>query len=104
MVYIHNILLVYHFLCIATFVEEIKSYPFGCMHVVYIHNILLVYHILCTATFVEEIKTYPFGLLVDGSNNTGVQKLNPLTVRVLDTKIIEVTTQLHYLRSSLWYS
>ena len=36
MVYIHNILLVYHFLCIATFVEEMKTYPFVCMHVVYI--------------------------------------------------------------------
>ena len=27
------------------------------------------------------MKTYPFGLLVDGSNDTGVEKLNPLTVQ-----------------------
>lgn len=46
------------------------------------------------ATLVEQMKTYPFGLLVDGSNDTGVEKLNPLTVRVLDVKRMEVTTQL----------
>ena len=49
---------------------------------------------LCIVTLVEEMKTYPFGLLMDVSNDTGVEKLNPLTIRVLDLRIMEVTTQL----------
>ena len=60
----------------------------------YIHNILSVYLFLCIATLVEEMKIYPFGLLMDVSNDTGVEKLIPLTIRVLDLRIMEVTTQL----------
>ena len=41
-----------------------------------------------------KMKTYPFGLLVNGSNDTGVEKLNPLTVRVLDLNKMEFITQL----------
>ena len=40
------------------------------------------------------MKIFPFGLLVDGSNDTGVEKLNPLTVRILDINKMQVTTQL----------
>lgn len=40
------------------------------------------------------MKAYPFGLLVDGSNDTGVEKLNPLTVRILDVKKMQVSTKL----------
>jgi len=35
-------------------------------------------------TLVEEMKGNPFSLLVDGSNDTGVEKLNPLTVKIFD--------------------
>ena len=31
---------------------------------------------------IEVIKTRPYSLAVDGSNDTGLQKMNPLTVRV----------------------
>ena len=34
----------------------------------------------------------PFSLLVDRSNDVGVEKLNPLTVRIFDDTTREVTT------------
>ena len=40
------------------------------------------------------MKTVPYSLLVDGSNDTGVEKLNPLTVKVFDPVEKQVTTQL----------
>ena len=42
----------------------------------------------------EEMKKNPYSLLVDGSNDSGVEKLNPLTVRVLDMEILQVSTRL----------
>ena len=42
----------------------------------------------------EEMKKNPYSLLVDGSNDSGVEKLNPLTVRPLDMEIKQVSTQL----------
>lgn len=40
------------------------------------------------------MKVDPFSLLVDGSNDTGLEKLNPLTVRIFDSATNKVTTQL----------
>ena len=34
--------------------------------------------------FVAHMKEYPFALAVDGSNDIGLQKMNPLTVRIFD--------------------
>lgn len=35
---------------------------------------------------VETIKESPFSLLTDGSNDTGLEKMNPLTVRIFDIR------------------
>lgn len=48
----------------------------------------------CTASLVEDMHINPFSLLVDGSNDTGVEKLNPLTVRIYDNSKRQVTTHL----------
>ena len=40
------------------------------------------------------MKIDPFSLLVDGSTDTGLEKLNPLTVRIYDNSTKMVTTQL----------
>ena len=40
------------------------------------------------------MKLQPFSLLIDGSNDTGVEKLNPLTVKIYDVQQWQVTTQL----------
>ena len=39
-------------------------------------------HMQCTASLVDDMHVSPFSLLVDGSNDTGVEKLNPLTVKL----------------------
>lgn len=46
------------------------------------------------AALVEEMKANPFSLLVDGSNDTGLEKLNPLTVRIFDINRRQVVTHL----------
>jgi len=40
------------------------------------------------------MKGNPFSLLVDGSNDTGVEKLNPLTVKIFDINRRQVVTHL----------
>ena len=40
------------------------------------------------------MKNGPYSLSTDGSNDTGVEKLNPLTVRIFDVNRRQVTTQL----------
>ena len=40
------------------------------------------------------MKNNPFSLLVDGSNDTGVEKLNPLTVKIFDITRQKVVTHL----------
>ena len=37
---------------------------------------------------------HPFSLLIDGSNDTGMEKLNPLTVKIFDDQKGQVTTHL----------
>ena len=36
------------------------------------------------------MKQFPFSLLVDGSNDTGLENLNPLTVKIFDVKRSQV--------------
>jgi len=40
------------------------------------------------------MKVYPFSLLVDGSNETTVEKVNPLTVKIFDVERKQVVTHL----------
>ena len=40
------------------------------------------------------MKGQPYSLLVDGSNDSGLEKLNPLTVKIYDIQQSQVTTQL----------
>ena len=40
------------------------------------------------------MKQFPFSLLVDGSNDTGLEKLNALTVKIFDVKWSQVVTHL----------
>ena len=35
---------------------------------------------------VENMKAYPFSLLVDGSNDSSLEKINPLTVKIFGVK------------------
>lgn len=46
------------------------------------------------AELVEVMKTNPYSLLVDGSNDTGVDKLNPLTVKIFDIQRSQAHTYL----------
>ena len=62
------------------------------------------YEIYCTHIFlhvstyidalVESMKSEPFSLLIDDSNDTSLDKVNPLTVRIYDVSKRQVTTQL----------
>ena len=40
------------------------------------------------------MKEQPFSLAVDGSNNSGIQKMNPVTVRIYDSDTGHVGTRL----------
>ena len=42
----------------------------------------------------EDTKANSYGLLVGGSSDTGLEKLNPLTVRIFDTRRSRVVTHL----------
>ena len=42
---------------------------------------------------VESMKSDPFAIAIDGSSDTGIEKMNPLTVRVFDKTRHVVTTQ-----------
>ena len=35
---------------------------------------------------VTQMKSQPFTLAIDGSNDTGLRKMNPLTVRIFDSE------------------
>ena len=45
-------------------------------------------------SLVEHMKSEPFSLATDGSNDSGLQKMNPLTVRFFDVNRGRVITQL----------
>eukprot|EP00118_Oscarella_pearsei_P009420 m.54316 g.54316 ORF g.54316 m.54316 type:complete len:171 (+) comp34346_c0_seq6:639-1151(+) len=44
------------------------------------------------AELVEEMKNAPFSLVIDGSNDNGLQKMNPVTVRIFDSKELHCVT------------
>ena len=46
------------------------------------------------ASLTEKMKVNPFSLLIDGSNDTGLEKLNPLTVKIFDESTNKVITEL----------
>ena len=43
---------------------------------------------------ITTMKSQPYALAIDGSNDTGLSKMNPLTVRFYDVRRGLVTTQL----------
>ena len=45
------------------------------------------------ASLIDIMKHNPYSLATDGSNYTGLQKMNPLTVRIFDTNRGCVTTR-----------
>ena len=45
------------------------------------------------ATLIDIMKNNPFSLATDGSNDSGLQKMNPLTVRIFDTNRGCITTR-----------
>ena len=49
---------------------------------------------VCTAALIEVMKSHPFSLAVDRSNDTGVEKLSPLTVRFYDVSWRRVSSHL----------
>lgn len=58
------------------------------------NHYILVFHINTVAALTDNMKRKPFSLLVDGSSDTSIEKLNPLTVRIYDDTKRQVTTQL----------
>ena len=46
------------------------------------------------ASLVETMKSSPFTLVIDGSNDNGLEKMNPLTVRIFDLEHKKVITNL----------
>jgi hypothetical protein len=46
----------------------------------------------CHKYVVEHCKTHPFSLGIDGSNDTGVEKMNPVTIRIFDVNSSKVVT------------
>ena len=47
-----------------------------------------------TDSLIQSMKASPFSLSVDGLNDTGLEKLNPLTVTIYDVNRQQVSTQL----------
>lgn len=61
------------------------------------------------ASLIDSMKRNPFSLDTDGSNDTGLQKMNPLTVRIFDanrgcvtTRFLDVSNLSIYSRSNLF--
>lgn len=48
---------------------------------------------LFRAALVEAMRNGPFTVAIDGSNDTGLEKMNPMTVRCFDDSCGEVVTQ-----------
>ena len=42
---------------------------------------------------IERMKIHPFSISIDGSNDAGLKKMNPTTVRIFDSKENRVVTQ-----------
>ena len=41
----------------------------------------------------ENMKAHPFSISIDGSNDTGLEKMNPMTIRIYDEKNGKIVTQ-----------
>ena len=51
---------------------------------------------------VAQMKSQPFALAIDGSNDNGLQKMNPLTVRIFDHENGVVHTKFLDMCLTLW--
>ena len=45
------------------------------------------------AVLVSQMQEEPFSLAIDGSNDNDLQKMNPITIRILDTDRCQVSTR-----------
>jgi len=45
------------------------------------------------SVLIDQMKSQPFALAIDGSNDSGLQKMNPLTVRIFDNESGVVCTK-----------
>ena len=73
--------------------EIAKAYSCACTKTTCIINGALLNHF--QMSLINYMKAEPFALAIDGSNDSGLQKLNPLTVRIYDvTRSSRVSTQL----------
>lgn len=45
------------------------------------------------AELVEDMKKFPFSFMIDGSNDTGIAKMYPITVRIYDVNFNRVMTK-----------
>ncbi|KAK1902456.1 Histone acetyltransferase mst2 [Dissostichus eleginoides] len=53
---------------------------------------------------VMKMRENPFTLFTDGSNDTGLEKMNPLTVRIFDTnKVVHRFLDVHHQWAELWH-
>ena len=71
--------------------EIAKSYASGSTKTTCVINRSLAPHF--KSALVEMMKTGPFSIAIDGSNDSGLEKMNPLAVRFYDGQS-KITTQL----------
>ena len=45
------------------------------------------------AELVDDMKKFPFSFMIDGSNDTGIAKMHPVTVRIYDVNFNRVMTK-----------
>ena len=67
--------------------EIAKAYGSGKAKTAYIINGALKPY--CQQQLVQKMKNMPFCLSIDGSNNTGTEKMNPMTVKLFDVNCVQ---------------
>lgn len=45
------------------------------------------------SSLLEQMKLHPFSLSTDGSNDSGLEKMDPITVRIYDVETSEIRTK-----------
>lgn len=47
----------------------------------------------CKSALIEAMKSRSYSLAVDGSNDSGIEKINPITARVYEPGVGEIVTR-----------
>ena len=50
----------------------------------------------CHSYVVDHCKTHPYGVGHDGSNDTGIQKMNPVAIRIFDVRCSKTVTDVFF--------